>query len=36
MSNALYYLIGIQSLHEALGKMFEKDNPNFKPELWEL
>lgn len=34
--NDLCYLIGMQNLHEELGKMFEKDNPNFKPELWEL
>jgi len=32
----LYYLVGIQRIHDELGKLFEKDNPKFKSDLWDL
>ena len=34
--NDLYFLIGMERLHDELGNMFKKDNPKFKPELWQL
>ena len=34
--NDLYYLVGMERIHEELGTMFQKDNPKFKPELWKL
>ena len=30
------YVAGMQVLHDQLGAMFQKDNPNFKPELWKI
>jgi hypothetical protein len=32
----LNYVAGMEVLHAELGAMFKKDNPKFKPELWEL
>ena len=34
--NDLYYLIGIERIHDKLGKLFADDNPNFKAKLWAL
>ena len=34
--NDLYYLIGVERIHDKLGKLFAEDNPNFKAKLWEL
>ena len=32
----LYYLAGIENVHNELGKLFADDNPNFKANLWAL
>ena len=32
----LMYIAGMEVLHDELGKMFQKDNPKFKPEMWKL
>ena len=32
----IYYVAGMRTIHEELGKLFEKDNPKFKSNLWEL
>ena len=32
----LMYIAGMEVLHDELGKMFKKDNPKFKPEMWKL
>ena len=34
--NDLYYLIGIERIHDKLGELFANDNPKFKSKLWEL
>ena len=28
--------IGVRYYHQMLGKLFIEDNPNFKPEMWEI
>ena len=32
----IYYIAGMRTIHDNLGKLFEKDNPKFKSNLWEL
>ena len=34
--NDLYVIVGMYSIHEKLGKLFEKDNPKFKQGIWKL
>ena len=34
--NDLYVIVGMQSIHEDIGKLFEKDNPKFKQSIWKL
>jgi len=34
--NDLYVIVGMQSIHDELGKLFKKDNPKFKQGIWDL
>lgn len=34
--NDLYYLAGVQRIHEELAELFAKDNSKFNTNLWDL